>query len=350
MKIDGRTLLDAIKKVIGVAGHDLVQMALKDNKLRISSGSAGGTTTFEYVLELSAKGEAFEFALPASSFLKILKGNVEITCDRQVVISTASHKAELAYQPFIEPEFEKTPANTVVSPDQIYQIESSLGYVALTGLVEDVHYAMQIDQRGFKAVGFDRVHFGLFVNPGIKSATPLNLFMRINDIHLLLSAMKSDTEGFSMSVHDGFVQARNSVSRLRMALLQISSQEGLPQVEGLAAKFGQPALKVIPQDLYDALDRAKSIYDVTGAVSVEADKGRLHVKTSSALGKFEEVIAAHIRTSLHKMVDPNAVMDILARVYKEEEIYVGEIDRFIFFKIKGEEQVNVTYGALVKQV
>lgn len=326
----------------------MIQMALSNNKLRVS---AAGDRVFESALQIEGNPkEHFEFALPAATLTKNLKGQVTILCDRQVVISTATYKAELAYQPYIEPEFEKRSASTTISPDQIYQIESALEYLSLSGILEAVVFAVTIDSTGFRACASDRVHFGVYANPSVKREQPLSLLLHINDINMLLSAMHSDEEGFTMSVHDGYVQAQNSTSRLRMPLLQVSAQQGLEQVEGLAKTFGSPSIRLVPGDLFDALDRARAIADVTGAVHLSGAQGKLFVRTQSATGKFEEVIAAINKGDpIDKPTDPALLCDVLGRLYKDEDVLMGHTEKFVFFVSKG-EGYRVTYGCFCKQV
>lgn len=350
MKIDSKILLEAIKKATQTVGSELVQLVLRKGKLRIS---AVGDRIFETALALEGQDprEDFEFALPHALLTKNLKGVVTITCDRQVVISTATYKAELAYQPYLDPEFEKRTESTEVTPEQIYQIESSLSYLSLTGVVEAVHYAVVIDKDGFRACAFDRVHFAHYKNPSVKREKPLSMMVHINDMTMLLSAMQSDEEGFTMSVHDGYVQANNSTSRLRMPLLQVNSQQGIEQVEGLLANLAPPSIKLIPADLYDALDRARVIAEVTGAVYLKGEPNKLFVQTSSATGKFDEVIAAQTKKGdkIDQPTDPALLLDVLGRLYKDEDCLMGHSDRFTSFVTKG-DGCTVVYACFCKQV
>jgi hypothetical protein len=134
-----------------------------------------------------------------------------------------------------------------------------------------------------------------------------------------------------------------------MPLLQVSSQEGLTEVEGLTKRFEKASMKIVPTDLYEAIDRARAVADVTGSVDIIGEGNKLTVKASSTAGTFEEVVAANCNAKLMAMTDPGLMNDVLGRFHKSlEEVYVGRADRFMFFKFKADD-ARVTYGCLTKQ-
>lgn len=347
MKIEGKLLFEAVRKVSGMAGTDTVQLRLKDEKLEVSSA---GSRTYAQYLSVKTGKEQLEFALPISTFTKNLKGVVDITVDQAVNIRTASFRAELAYQPYLEPEFKRAPATSTLTPDQIYQIETALQYLSLSSVVEDVLFACRLDETGFKAAAWDRVHFGLYSNPAIKSKAKLELHLNIQDVNLLLSAMESDREGFQMAVLDGFVHAWNETSRLVMPLLQVNTAAGLPQVEGLTQQFQKAMMVAHPGDLMEATDRAQAICDVTGSVEMRTQANRLQVIANTpGTGKYEEVVAVQSKPGFQVATDPVTTKDILGRFYKSiDEVRVGQSERFVWFRFK-DETTSVVYGALLRQ-
>lgn len=347
MKIEGKVLFEAVRKVSGMAGTDIIQLRLKDGRLEVSST---GSRTYAQYLPVKSGDERLEFALPISTFTKNLKGVVDITVSDSVSIRTASFKAELAFQPYVEPEFKRAPATSELTPDQIYQIESALRYLSLSPVVQDVLFACRLDETGFKAATWDRVHFGMYRTAAVKSKTPLELRLNIQDVSLLLSAMESDREGFQMAVLDGFVHAWNDTSRLVMPLLQVNQAEGLENIERLIDLFDKPLMIAHPGDLLEATDRAKAICDVTGAVEMVTQANRLRIVANTpGTGKYEEVLAVQAKPGFHAATDPVLVMDLLARFHKAvDEVRIGCTDRFIWFRVK-DEDVTVQYGALVRQ-
>lgn len=346
MKIDGRILFEAVRKVSGMAGTDMVQVRLKNEKLEISSA---GSRTYAQYLPVKTGKEELEFALPIAQFTKNLKGVVDITVGDSVNIRTASFRAELAFQPYLEPEFKRAPATSTLTPDQIYQIETALAYLSLSSVVEEVFFACRLDDTGFKAAAWDRVHLGMYTNPAVKSKTPLELHLNIQDVNLLLTAMESDREGFQMAVLDGFVHAWNDTSRLVMPLLQVSTA-GLPQVEGLCKQFDKPLMVANPTDLLEATDRAQAICDVTGSVEMVTQANRLRVVAMTpGTGKFEEVLAVQSKPGFNVATDPVTTKDILSRFYRKlDEVRIGQAERFVWFRFK-DEAATVQYGALLRQ-